>query len=62
MFRVSFVNQMLTLLVPIVIGAFIHISTTIFFESGTNHPKLDWKKIIAILFGLGLSLLTMLGE
>jgi zinc and cadmium transporter len=58
----SFVNQMLTLLVPIVIGAFIHISTTIFFESGTNHHELDWKKIIAILFGLGLSLLTMLGE
>jgi zinc and cadmium transporter len=56
----SFINQVITHLVPIVIGAFIHISTTIFFESGTKHHDLDAKKIIAIVCGLALSLVTML--
>jgi zinc and cadmium transporter len=56
----SFINQQLTYLVPIVIGAFIHISTTIFFESGTKHHDLDIKKIIAIILGIGVSLLTVL--
>ncbi|MCX8471654.1 MAG: ZIP family metal transporter [Chitinophagaceae bacterium] len=55
-----FINQVLTHFVPIVIGAFIHISTTIFFESGTKHHDLDFKKVLAIVAGLGLSLLTML--
>jgi zinc and cadmium transporter len=57
----SFINQVLTHIVPIVIGAFIHISTTIFFESGTTHHDLGWKKIVAIVLGLALSLVTMLG-
>lgn len=35
------------------IGIFIHVSTTIIFEAEEHH-KLNWRKIIAILAGLGL--------
>jgi len=37
------------------IGIFIHVSTTIIFEAEEHH-KLNWRKIIAILAGLGLVL------
>lgn len=49
-------------LIPIVAGAFIHISTTIFFESGTRHHMLTWRKILVILAGIGLGLLTLTFE
>jgi len=35
------------------IGIFIHVSTTIIFEAEEHH-KLNWRKIVAILAGLGL--------
>lgn len=38
------------------IGIFIHVSTTIIFEADEHH-KLNWRKIIAIVLGLGLVLL-----
>ncbi len=38
------------------IGIFIHVSTTILFEADEHH-KFNWRKIIAILAGLGLVLL-----
>lgn len=47
--------------IPIVAGSFIHIATTIFFESGTKAHEMNWKKWLAILSGLGLALLTLLG-
>jgi zinc and cadmium transporter len=53
------ISNVLTHIVPIVIGAFIHIATTIFFESGAKHHQLDGKKIIAVILGLGVSLVTM---
>lgn len=56
----NFIAQMVISLIPIVAGAFIHISTTIFFESGTKHHMLTGKKILAILLGLGIGLLTLL--
>jgi len=48
--------------VPVVAGAFIHIATTIFFESGTRQHLLTWQKVLAILTGVGLGLTTLLLE
>jgi len=41
----------------IAVGIFIHVSTTIIFEADEHH-RLSWKKIIAILLGLGLVLMV----
>ena len=49
-------------LVVVVAGAFIHIATTIFFESGTRQHLLTRQKITAILLGVGLGLTTLLLE
>ena len=49
-------------LVPVVAGAFIHIATTIFFESGTRQHMLTFQKTLAILLGVGLGLTTLLFE
>lgn len=57
-----FISQMVISLIPIVAGAFIHISTTIFYESGTKHHMLTGKKIMAILLGVGIGLLTLAFE
>jgi zinc and cadmium transporter len=56
----AFISNLLNYLVPIVIGAFIQIATTILFESGAKHHELHTKKIIAIVFGIAVSLLTLL--
>jgi zinc transporter ZupT len=56
------VSQLVSALIPIVAGAFIHISTTIFFESGTKHHMLTWQKTVAMLTGVGLGLVTLLFE
>jgi zinc and cadmium transporter len=56
-----FISHILTYVVPIVIGAFIHIATTIFFESGAKMHQLNKQKVIAILIGLLIGLSTMLG-
>jgi zinc and cadmium transporter len=45
----------------IVIGIFLHISTTILFESSSDH-KFNMRKMIAVLLGVGIALLTFLGE
>ncbi len=44
-------------ILAIAIGMFLHISTTIIFESNENH-KLNLMKLIAILFGFGLGILV----
>ena len=49
-------------IVPIVAGVFIHIATTIFFESGTKQHLLTRQKVLAILLGIGLGLTTILLE
>lgn len=54
-----FIAQLVIALIPIVAGAFIHISTTIFFESGTKQHLLTWQKIVAILLGVSLALATL---
>jgi len=40
----------------IVIGIFLHISTTILFESGIDH-KVSRKKMIAVLLGISIALI-----
>lgn len=55
-----FISNMLTYIIPIVLGAFLHISTTILYESGTKKHELSGQKVIAVLLGLGFALLTLL--
>lgn len=45
----------------VVIGLFLHISTTILFETDdTKHHRISWKKLGAIMAGVGLAMLTAL--
>ncbi len=46
-------------LIPLVAGAFLHISTTIFFESGSAHHRLNPSKVLALVIGVGLALATL---
>lgn len=55
-----FVEDAVAFLIPVVIGAFIHISTTILFESGTKHHEMSGKKIVAIVLGVVLAISTLL--
>lgn len=43
-------------IMAVVIGIFLHISTTILFESSVDH-KFNVKKIVAVLLGTGIALL-----
>jgi zinc transporter ZupT len=45
----------------IVVGIFLHISSTILFESSKQH-KFDYLKVISILTGIGLAVLLILGH
>ncbi len=45
----------------IVIGIFLHISTTILFESSASH-KFNIRKMIAVLLGVGIALAGFLSE
>jgi zinc transporter ZupT len=58
----STMSRLVMVLIPIVAGAFIHIATTIFFESGTKHHMLTWQKVIAIVGGMTLGFITLLFE
>lgn len=55
-----FMNTVMLYVVAIVTGAFLHISTTIFFESGTRHHELNRGKVVSMVIGLCLSGLTLL--
>ncbi len=57
-----FVSNLVLILIPVVAGAFIHIATTIFFESGTKQHTLTIPKIISIILGVGIGVLTLLFE
>jgi len=56
------ISQVVMYLIPIIAGVFIHIATTIFFESGTKSHMLSWQKTISILLGVGMGLITLLFE
>ena len=50
-------------IMAIVIGIFLHISTTILFESGSaDHHKFNRKKLVAVLLGVVVSLFNFLFE
>lgn len=50
-----------SILLAVVIGSFLHIATTILFESGdVKEHRVSWKKLAAIIIGVGLSLFTMI--
>lgn len=55
-----FISNQLVYIIPIVAGAFLHISTTILYESGTKHHQLSRQKVIAVMLGLGFALATLL--
>lgn len=54
------VSQQIIYIIPIVAGAFLHISTTILYESGTKHHELSRQKVFFILIGLSFALATSL--
>jgi zinc and cadmium transporter len=56
----AFVTIYLQYVIALVIGAFLHISTTIFFESGTRRHELSKWKLLAVLLGLAMAFGTML--
>ena len=45
----------------VVIGIFLHISTTILFEASDDH-KFNLRKTVAVLIGVGLALSMFLSE
>ncbi len=47
-------------LMAVVIGTFLHISTTILFEAdSSHHHNIPWRKFLVIGAGLGIALMTM---
>lgn len=53
--------QTFAIILAIVIGSFLHISTTILFEADdTAHHRISIPKMLAIIVGIGLSLLTLI--
>jgi zinc transporter ZupT len=48
-------------MLAIVVGSFLHISTTILFEADdTQHHKISWSKLLVIFIGTALALSTIL--
>ncbi|QEH41386.1 ZIP family metal transporter [Chitinophaga sp. XS-30] len=60
--RFHVVTDSLVYLVALVVGAFLHISTTIFYESGTKHHELSRQKVLAIAVGIMLAFITLIFE
>ncbi|GAA4455877.1 hypothetical protein GCM10023092_20280 [Rurimicrobium arvi] len=54
------ISNVLGAVIPVVAGAFIHIATTIFYESGTQQHALTRQKLIAIIAGVALATITLL--
>ena len=55
-------EAILLYVVAIVTGSFLHISTTIFFESGARHHELNTGKVISMLIGFCLAAATLFFE
>jgi zinc and cadmium transporter len=53
-------NHEIVWLMAIVCGTFIHISTTIIFESSGKAHKISWYKFLAIVLGVGFALMSFL--
>lgn len=48
----------LEIILAVVVGMFLHISTTIIFESSENH-KFNFIKLVSLLLGVGLAMLAI---
>lgn len=48
----------LEVLLAVVVGMFLHISTTIIFESAENH-KINIYKLLSLFFGVGLAMISI---
>lgn len=57
----NFISNYFNYIMGIVIGIFLHISTTILFESNVDH-RFNFYKMIAIIIGAGLAILNFLLE
>ena len=49
-------SSLLLALIAVALGSFLHVSTTILFESESKSHTFGWKRIISILLGAGLAL------
>lgn len=57
------IEQHFDKMMAVVIGIFLHISTTILFESGSeNHHHFNRKKMIAVIVGVAIALLNFVFE
>jgi hypothetical protein len=54
-------QQYFNRIMGVVIGIFLHISTTILFESSSDH-KFTMRKMIAVLLGVGIALVGFVAE
>ena len=54
------INQYFDRIMAVVIGIFLHISTTILFESSNKDHQYNRKKLIAVLLGVAVSLANFL--
>lgn len=54
-------QQYFNRIMGVVIGIFLHISTTILFESSSDH-KFTARKMVAVLLGVGIALLGFVSE
>ena len=54
-------QQYFSRIMGVVIGIFLHISTTILFESSSDH-KFTVRKMVAVLLGIGIALAGFVGE
>jgi zinc transporter ZupT len=58
--RYLHLSNIIIWMIPVVAGAFIHIATTIFFESGTRHHAMTIPKVISILVGVLAGIFSLL--
>ncbi|MFC7523404.1 ZIP family metal transporter [Parapedobacter sp. GCM10030251] len=59
--EIGHIEQYFDRIMAVVIGIFLHISTTILFESGSaDHHKFNKKKMVAVGLGVAVSLLNFL--
>jgi zinc transporter ZupT len=54
------ISNLVSYVIPVVAGSFIHIATTIFYESGTQQHALTRLKLVAIMAGVALAATTLL--
>ncbi len=48
-------------IMAVVVGSFLHISTTILFEADSTHQHvISWRKLLTIIAGFGMAILTVL--